>query len=76
MLGYDEVEEVVIEGHERLKEHGPSVEFEGFDIDYDNLSDRVLEIFGKEGTACWLAGFHAALCLAMRYWEYRIPKKG
>jgi len=72
LLGFEEVEEVVADSLDRLHRDGPEEEFKSFGVDYDDLADKVVDIFGEKAPE-WFAGFHSGLCLAMRYWEYRMP---
>lgn len=73
LLGYDELEAVVRESLDRLHRDGPQEEMKSFGIDYDDIADHVIELFGDR-SAEWFAGFHSALCLAMRHWNYRMPQ--
>ena len=73
LIGYEQLLEAVEDSLARLRKDGPEAEFASFGVDYRAIMDHIVDLFG-ENSAYWVAGFHSALCLAMREWEYRIPK--
>ncbi len=76
LLGAEELQEVVedaiprLDGGDKVKE-----DYEAYGMDYDSIAGECLRQFrgNKDAAALWLSGFHAAVCLASKYWEYRVP---